>query len=452
MAVRPVVGETVEEVKRTRVLPSEPEEKDKVDRPEIWEFVETLKPVANLDKPDYEFTIYRGRKSQRADEKEWLGKFYEPMRREVIQQRFGGGEYNVWLKVGPGLQLRYNVDLKIGGQPIASAEQPRQPIPGDATSQLLFMFREEIKALREELRQSRGGDLGLEAVKQALSLNGTVFNSAAAAATNTLQSLADKGGSHAANPMSDPMQMMQFLAQVKTLFAPSSTNSLQETLATLKLFKESGLMGPAGGGGGGEKLTDKLVMGLVNQLPTLTQHFAGIMDGYRRAEEAKLNAAAIVRGVQPPINVQPVPQPAAPQPPNNVIAMPAPQVDPAPATNGQPSADQLAQAEQMMQYIEQKIVEILSNQALTPEEAAGQALTFIDVTDPVSQHPNGRNLIDEIVQHGKMGMDWIFSNRPILQGVPKDDRLEAFKRAFLDGARPVAVPENLKPDPNTPPA
>jgi hypothetical protein len=452
MPVKPAPGETIEQTTRTRVLPTEPDEKEKIDRPEIWEFVETLKPVANLDKPDYEFTLYRGRKSQRADEKEWLGKFYEPMRREVIQQRFGGGEYNVWLKVGPGLQLRYNVDLKIGGQPIANTERAVAPIPGDSTSQLLFMFREEIKALREELRTSRGGDLGLEAMRKALELNSVVFNSGATAVQSTLNKMADGPGGHSPNPMSDPMAMMQFLAQVKTLFAPGPTNSLQETLATLKLFKESGLMGPAGGGGG-EKLTDKLVMGLVNQLPTLTQHFGSIMDGYRRAEEAKAAAAAYARGVQPPINVQPVQQPGPAAPPNNVIAMPAPQPEPAaPPENGQPSTDQLAQAEQMMQYIEQKIVEILSNQTLTPEEAAAQALTFIDVTDPVSQHPNGRNLIDEILQHGKMGLDYIFGNREILKRVPKDDRLEAFKNAFLEGARPVITPADLKPDPNTPPA
>lgn len=210
-------------------------------------------------------------------------------------------------------------------------------------------------------------------------------------------------------------------------------------------------MGPAGGGG--EKLTDKLVMGLVNSLPTLTQHFSSIMDGYSRAEQAKATAAAIARGVAPPITVQPIQQPAPqPQPPN-VITMPAPQQEPAPtAADGQPTADQVAQAENMMRYIETKIVEILSNQALTPEEAAAQALTFIDVTDPVSQHPNGRNLIDEIVQHGKAGLDWVFNSRTILQEIPKDERLEAFKKAFLDGARPVAVPENLKPNPNTPPA
>lgn len=445
MGVKVASGEILEETKRTRILPGESEEKESASRPDIWEVVETLKPVANLEKPDYEFTIYRGRKAQRSDEKEWLGKFYEPMRRETIQQQFGGGEYNVWLKMGPGLQLRYNVDVKIGGQPINRAKENPMPIPGDATSQLVYMLREEMRALRDEVKQSRGGDLGLEAVKQALALNGQVFNSAATAATGTLERLATGGGNHAANPFTDPMAMINLLTQVKTLFAPGPTNSLQETLATLKLFKESGLIGTGGGEG---KLMDKLALGLVNQLPMLTQHVSGIMDGYRRAKEAEAQTAAISRGMQPPITVQPV-QPAA-APPNNVIPMPAPvpELDP----NAPPTPEQLAQVEQMMQYIETRIVQIIADQTLTPEEAAVQALTFIDVTDPVKNHPNGRNVIDEILQHGEMGLTWIFSNRPILQQVPQGERLEAFKKAFLENGRRVAVPENLVPDQTKPPA
>jgi len=449
MAVRPAANEILEETKRTRILPGEPEEKEAVAKPDIWEFVETLKPVMNLDKPEYEFTIYRGRKSQRADEKEWIGKFYEPMRREVIQQKFGGGEYNVWLKVGPGLQLRYNVDLKISGQPLNQPETRPNVMPGDAQSQLLYMFREEMKALREELRQSRGGDLGLEAVKQALALNGTVFSSAATAATGTLQRLADggSGGGHAPGPMEDLMKTFMTAAIAKMLNPADPIENFS------KMAQAMGALGfKMGGAPGGEKLVDKLALGLVNQLPMLTQHVSGIMDGYRRAEEAKLNALAITRGMQPPINVAPQPQPAAPPPPSNVVQMPSPQSEAPPVSNGEPTPEQVAQAEQMMQYIEQKIVEILANQSLTPEEAAVQALTFIDITDPVSKHPNGRNLIDEILQHGKLGLDWIFSNRPILQQVPKDERLEAFKLAFIEQGRPAPMPENLKPDPATPPA
>lgn len=456
MAVKAAPGEIVETTTRTRTL-SEADEKNEGPRQDIWEVVETLKPVANLEKPDYEFTIYRGRKAQRADEKEWLGKFYEPMRREVIQQRFGGGEYNVWLKMGPGLQLRYNVDVKIGGEPInAVPKTPMMPIPGDATSQMLFMFREELRALRDELKQSRGGDLGLEAVKQALQLNGTVFSSAATAATGTLQRLAEGSGTHAPSPMDEMMKQFMTAAIAKMLNPSDPIESFT------KMANAMGALGfKMGGAPGGEKLMDKLALGLVNQLPVLTQHVAGIMDGYRRAEEAKAQAAALARGMQPPITVQPIPPaaPAAQAPKSNVIAMPdlsgsrdaeAPAEQP--AANGAATPEQVAQAEQMLQYIENKIVEILANVELTPEQAAVQALTFIDVTDPVKAHPNGKNLIDEILQYGEMGLNHIFTNRPILQQVPQGERLEAFKKAFLENGRRVPVPNSLAPDPQIPPA
>ena len=446
MVVRPAQGEVLRETKTTTIEPAEEQRAGGRKHPPMWEWIETL-TAEQWNTKEYEFIVYRGSKFDRGA---YCCKYYELIDAERIKKDFGGGKYNILMKVPPGKQLRYNEDLEIAGSPKEDA-QIAAPAANDAMGQIIVMFREELRSLREELKAARGGDFAVKAAKQATTLSGEVFKSSLVAAQSTLSSIANGGAGHATNPMNDPMRMMEFLAQVKTLFAPSSTNSLQETLATLKLFKESGLMGPAGGGG--EKLTDKLVMGLVNSLPTLTQHFSSIMDGYSRAEQAKATAAAIARGVAPPITVQPIQQPAPqPQPPN-VITMPAPQQEPAPtAADGQPTADQVAQAENMMRYIETKIVEILSNQALTPEEAAAQALTFIDVTDPVSQHPNGRNLIDEIVQHGKAGLDWVFNSRTILQEIPKDERLEAFKKAFLDGARPVAVPENLKPNPNTPPA
>jgi hypothetical protein len=445
MAVRPAEGQVIRETKTTTIEPAE-EQRSGKKHPPMWDFIESLTPD-QWNSKDYEIILYRGTKFDRG---EYCAKYFEAIDFDRIKNDFGGGKYNILMKVPPGKQLRYNEDCSIAGLPKENP-QTAHAMPTDATSQLLFMFREELKSLREELRASRGGDLGLEAVKQALQLNGTVFSSAATAATGTLERLANgSSGSHAAGPMDDIMKQFMAAAIAKMLNPADPIENFTKMASAMGAlgFK----MNPMGSGGG-EKLTDKLVMGLVNQLPTLTQHFGSIMDGYRRAEEAKAAAAAYARGVQPPINVQPIQQPPAPAALNNVIAMPAPQPEAAaPPANGQPSPDQLAQAEQMMQYIEQKIVEILSNQALTPEEAAAQALTFIDVTDPVSQHPNGRNLIDEILQHGKMGLDYIFSNREILKRVPKDDRLEAFKNAFLEGARPVTGPADLKPDPNTPPA
>jgi hypothetical protein len=442
MAVRPVQGEILRETKITTIEPAEEKSNGKRQQhPPMWDFIDSLTPEQWASK-EYEITLYRGTKN---GDKVWCGKFYEPIDPERIKRDFGGGSYNLWMKVPPARQLRYNEDIQIAGSP--KEDSVSMPLPTDPMGQMMAMMRDELKALREELRTSRGGDLGLEAVKQALALNGTVFSSAATAATGTLQRLAggDTAAVHPPNPMDDLMRQFMTAAIAKMMNPADPIENFAKMAQAM-----AGIGFKMGGNAGGEKLVDKLALGLVNQLPVLTQHVAGIMDGYRRAEEAKLNTVALTRGVPPPINVAPVQQRPTQQP-GNVITLPTPQPETQPA-NGQPTQEQLMQAEQMMQYIEQKIAEILSNQALTPQEAAVQALTFIDVTDPVGKHPNGRNLIDEILQHGKTGLDWIFSNRPILQEIPKDDRLEAFKLAFIENGRPVPVPENMQPNPSTPPA
>lgn len=446
MAVRPAVGESIREVKITSVEPAEEKRSSGRIHPPMWEFIDSLKPD-QWNTKEYEIRLYRGTKNARGA---YCAKYFEPIDEDRIKRDFGGGPYNIMMKCPPGSQLRYNEDIEIAGAPKEDL-QINQPERTDALGQIVAMFREEMRSLREEMRQARGGDLGLEAVKQALTLNGTVFNSAATAATSTLQKLAENGGSnHPSNPMESLMTQFMTAAIAKML------NPADPIENFTKMASAMGALGfKMGGSPGGEKLVDKLALGLVNQLPVLTQHVAGIMDGYRRAEEAKLNAAALSRGVPPPINVQPIPPPA-PAPKSNVIAMPglagSTDVEAPAAADGQASPEQLAQAEQMLQYIEQKIVELLANEQNTPEQAAISALTFIDVTDPVKAHPDGRNLIDQVLQYGEMGLRHIFSTRPILQQVQPGERLEAFMKAFLENGRRVSAPENLEPNPSTPPA
>ena len=102
------------------------------------------------------------------------------------------------------------------------------------------------------------------------------------------------------------------------------------------------------------------------------------------------------------------------------------------------------QAEQLFQFVETKVVELLLNTDLTPEEAANDALTFIDVTD--------KNLVDELLRHGEQGLRWAFSKRVILQRVPSGPRLDAFIAEFVKNGRKVAMPIPPVPNPNIPPA
>jgi hypothetical protein len=440
MAVRPAAGEVLEQTTRTRLLTKE-EHNDKEPRPELWEFVDSLTPTTPSD-PDYEFTLYRGRKVQKSEEKSWIGKFYEPMTPSRIQAMFGGGEYNVWLKVrvgnGKALTLRWNEDLKIEGLPKTPAEVSAAPAAGDATSQIIAMFREEMRSLRDELKVMRGGDAGVRAVEQAVTLSGQVFGSAATAAVGTLQNIASRGADgHQTNPMEGLMTQFMTAAIAKMLNPADPIENFSKMVAAM-----SGLGMKVGGGGGEGKLIDKLAIGLVDKLPALAQYGAQIMAQYRAAEEAKVHQAAIIRGVPPPVPAQ------IPPPPSNVVVMPSPEAPPAPMNQEQ----QMQQAEQMLQYIERKLVELLADESISPEQAAGDALTFIDVTDPVNAHPDKKNLVDQVIAHGEAGLRWVFTNRPILQQVPQGPRLDAFIKTFVEeGNRPPTMAVQ-KPNPQAPPA
>jgi hypothetical protein len=444
-AVKPAAGEVLEQTTRTRVLTEDKDEPGRRERlPELWEMVDSLAATTPSENPDYEFTLYRGSKEDR--DREWIGKFYERLTREKIQSLCGGGIFNVWLKlrVSPNaktLTLKYNENVKIYGAPknVAEVEVLRAD-RGDPTSQLLALFREEMRALREEMKASRGGDLAVDAMRRGVDAAGQMLSVAATSATGTLQRIAGNNGESNANPLSSPGAALEFLKAAKDLFGTPATNSLQDTLNTLKLFKESGLVGGTSAGEG--KLLDKLALSLVERLPALAQYGASIMGQYRAAEEAKVQQAALIRGVPPP---QPaaIPVAATPAAPSNIVVMPSPE---------QSAAQEQAEVEKMLQYIEQKMVELIMNENITPEQAANDALTFIDVTDPVSAHQDGKNLVDQVLAHGEGGLRWIFDNRPTLTQVPKGPRLESFIKTFVEeGQRPPQTAVQT-PNPKAPPA
>lgn len=439
MAVKPALGEVVVQTTRTQIEPApNSKENSRESLLPIWDFVESM-DAAYFNR--CEFTIYRGRASQKAEDKTWIGKFCEKISPDIIQRRWGGGEYNVWLKVPIGdsdkLQLKYNVDLKIEGSPKAFTEQGVSTSPTSTTEigQILAMMREDRQMFMSAIRELSGAGSSQKAVEQALALNGQVFGAAMPAVVSTLQRVNEPHANNGSSGMDDLTK--QFLqAAITKMLNPADPIESFSKMATAMSSLGFKMGGNANGG-----IAAELARGLMGALPQLAAHVGGIMDQYRRAEEAKLHHAALIRGQAPPIVVQPSPVPQ-PAPATNVIEMPA-----APAENGTGapmSTEQSSAAEQLFQYVETKVVELLLNLDLTPEEAANDALTFIDVTD--------KNLTDELLRHGEGGLRWAFGNRPTLRQVPQGPRLEAFIAEFVKNGRKIAVPIPLAPDPSIPPA
>jgi hypothetical protein len=440
MAVKPAAGETLVEERRTR-LESATNSKDtsRDSLLPIWDFVESM-DAGYLNR--CEFTIYRGRAAQKAEDKTWIGKFYEKISPDIIQQRWGGGEYNVWMKVPIGdsdkLQLKYNVDLKIEGSPKAfSGQRDASPIPANSEiAQVLAMMREDRQMFMAAIERLSGAGSSQEAVRQALALNGQVFSSAMPAVVKTLEGV---NGTHS-NGGSSGMDDL-----TKTFLQAAISKMLNPADPIEAFSKMAGAMSTLGfkmgGGNPNGGIAVELARGLVNALPQLAGHVGGIMDQYRRAEEAKLKTAALIRGQSITVEANHNPTPAAPAH-TNVLEMPAAPAAENSATSITP--EQAMRAEEIFQLVESKVVELLLNLDLTPEEAANDALTFIDVMD--------RNLADELLKHGEPGLRWAFGNRATLRQVPQGPRLDAFIAEFVKNGRKVAVPIPLAPDPNIPPA
>lgn len=437
MAVKPASGEVLVEERRTRVeSTANPKDTPRDSLLPIWDFVES-QDSSYLNR--CEFTIYRGRSSQKAEEKTWIGKFYEKITPDVIQKRWGGGEFNIWMKLPIGdtdkLQLKYNVDLKIEGTPKTSTESFTSNAAASTSEigQVLSMMREDRQMFMAAIERLSGSGSSQEAVRQALALNGQVFSSAMPAVVETLSRVgAPQQGTGGGM---DDLTKTFLTAAINKMLNPADPienfSKMAAAMGTLG-FKMGGAA-PTGG------IAVELARGLMGALPQLASHVGGIMDQYRRAEEAKRDQVAIMKGLPAAINSAPAPaQPAAP---SNVIEMAAPTAE---NPGGAISPEASMNAEQVFQYVETKVVELLLNLDLTPEEAANDALTFIDVTD--------KHLVDELLRHGEAGLRWAFTNRTILKTVPAGPRLDAFISEFVRNARKVAVPVPLVPNPNIPPA
>jgi hypothetical protein len=227
--------------------------------------------------------------------------------------------------------------------------------------------------------------------------------------------------------------MKQFMAAAITKMM-NPVDSIEQFSKMIAAMNALGLNNNSRAGG---SLAAEAIRGLTAQLPTVVSHVSGIMDNYRRAKEAEMQQVALIRGAKT-IEAS-VSQPAAQMP--SIAVMPAPGGAP-PVTAQENSAMAQQQSDELFQYIEKKIVELVTDESISPEDAAGDALTFIDVTD--------KRITDELLKHGEAGIHWAFQNRPILKQIQQGPRLDAFIAEFVKLGRKVGVA--VTPDPRIPPA
>lgn len=425
-------GSTIEETKRTRVIPAGSSEAD-TDKPwrllDTWEYLATLSPEQWTRE---EIVAYLYRYDDKGNR--WgIGKFTTAIDEFKVMETFGGGRFNLVVKRRQ--QIIKNEDFQLEGPQKTPGANGAPLTAGTAAPGGEGALLTTINALVEELRAARGGNVLQESIKNAIALNQSVFAAAVPAVTRTLEGA---GGGHQP-PARDPLVEKVLEAAINRMVNPPAANSLEETLKMIQLFKTSGLLQ-------GNDSKTNMALELVRQVPTVASTLVQGVEHWRFAEEARARQAAILRTGPQPINVPP----AAPAQPANVIPMPPPATQPeaaAPApTNTQADAAAVAAQEQVpasampIEVLEQLICNIIVDPNLTLEQAATEACALIERVLP--------GQTDKMAVNGKENLMFFFRSRPILAQVANHPRLSDFLDKFIEAVK--AAPVMQAPNPSAP--
>lgn len=437
MAVRPIPGETIVQETRTRVEPKA-QQNDHPEQPRasMWDYIASLTD-ADWASGNYKITVERGRKEAKGEERSFVCEVFSPLTPADIAKQYGGGEYTIWFKVHPkGQQLRDKVTLKIDGPPIfAPAGGPTssngQQAPahyGDPLSRLIDVMDRRLAQMEAKLDATGIGAIN-EATRQAMTLNSQVFGSALPAVGSALEKLS--GGGKSESPLMEKLMT----AAIDRLLAPPSavgpvSNSVKDFLEMLTAVKTAGLLGSSNNG---TPMMQLAIEG-IRTLPAAISEGVKGLEQWHLAEEARARTMAMQRGMNPqPINVTPQPATAAPPPP--------PPVNGGAAANPSPGAGPTVQVN--IETIEIGLVQILTNQAYTIEEAAHRSAAFMQDLVP--------GMPDQLAAAGEAQILNLFQTRPILMKVPLNPRLTEFIKKFIEVVKSAPIMAQTQP-PAVPPA
>lgn len=439
-SIRPAGGETIVQETRTRVESKAPQNnEDPEKRPTMWEYIASLHD-ADWAAGGYKITIERGRKEWKAEDRSFVWEGCEPVTPADIAKRFGGGEYTIWFKIPPkAQQLRDKIALKIDGPPIVapaggSISSNGQPaMYNDPLSRLIDVMDRRLAQMEAKLDATGIGAIN-EATRQAMLLNSQVFGAALPAVSGALQKISG-GETSARNPMLDGLELLR---AAKEILGPPAgaagpvSNSVKDFLEMLTAIKTAGLLGASSAG------TPMMQLALegIRTLPAAIAEGVKGIEQWHLAEEARSRTVAMQRGMHPqPINVTPQPVTAAAAPP------PPPPVNGAAAANPSPGAAPAVQVN--IETIEIGLVQILTNQAYSIEEAAHRAAAFLQDLVP--------GMPDQLASAGEAQILNLFQTRPILMKVPLNPRLTEFIKKFIEVVKSAPIMAQTQP-PAVPPA
>jgi hypothetical protein len=419
VAQRPgTVTETV--IQRTVKNKSEPKE-----RGDFWDYQANLTPE---QWKEHDIYIYRYRTDSdgRSKRGPYVDKFVSPISLAMIKGLMGGGRFNALMH--DGRELVFNEDFEIEGAPKvynpdgSAIFAPPAAAGTDGSANALGM-----KALEMSLNQpaivTAMMSLLAEAAKQSIELVKAQQQPAQnpletlRAAKEILTPVFAGAAPSSANPIMDKLVD----AMIARMLNP--TDPIETFAKMVTAVKSFGLIGG-----------DRVNIGteLVRQLPTVAEQVKGAVHEWRMGMEAQAGAVAMSRGAVPVGGgpaTPPVQQPA--------MTTGGPATPAAAASGPQPVAEVVPVPP--IEWVEQKIVEILSEPEANAEQCAEETFDWLIRTSP--------GLVLQLFQAGEAGILGLFSKRPILQQVQNSPRLVPFVKKFMTLCVEEKIEEQL-PKPN----
>lgn len=445
----PENGSVVETTTRRRVVPAVSASPES-ERPEFWNYIESLKPEEWEGPPGHCVYIYRT---------------------DPRSSNYGPGESNIdkcsgFIEVRPGVNVPFNdrdeVQLAI-----------REKHGGKAFRLIIKRGRERITEgkcsndappkVRSYAEQSNGSSApsvspvgdeysNADVAKTAMHMVANHESEAISVGVRAMQGAAEviQRLSHpsapAASAMDDVLKQAMILMMQRAMNPPDPLDLISKIIPLLN----RGGGGGDGGGGASNPLVDKIIEAglervlnppisgpssstgaeLVRALPQIANYASEAIREWRAGSEAQLHTAEIMAGRQVSPALPPAPRPGP-------VAVP-PAVNPTPTTETQtvqgPSPE----------FIESKIIEILQK-PISAEAAADEVMAFLDVLD--------ENLPAQLASLAETGLLQLFQNRPVLRPAAANlPRLQEFIKAFLKYAAENAqsaeqsAPTTVKPN------
>jgi hypothetical protein len=418
-AAEPTDSGIVETRTTRRIIPVSEAQDSKT--PELWEY---LRALPQQDWPRHmvygyriepgpkvqifrcsepQLTMPSGRRVPIADEQEL---------EYAITQEFGGGVFRFLVKKGPQIITAGNMEI---GAPARAIRIPVDTqAPNNGTGPQIVPPYSEASATAQVA--GRAMDALTMQERQSAEIGFTAMRTAA----EVMQRFASPG---------QPNSQDDMLRQVLTELRESRRGmSLQEIIASassvIALLKELGILGGNANPMVGQvmeiamkRLLEPPVASgspvntgtaLVQMLPALGNQFVEGIREFAKVRESEARIIALQRGTaMPPAQNPQVLPPVAPNgaPPNG--AQP-------PANGGAPSVE----------FVDRKIVEFLKAPNLSADQAADEAMGFLETLDA--------NAVAQLASLGETGLLQLFTSRPILREATSNmPRLVEFIRAFL---------------------